>query len=611
MTLVHHFDGEQNNTPVSLDFTSEEDYPVDVGDLPIHKAAAEGQTDALASLLASDGDVDVYNGACTPLHLAIRGHHAEAVRILLSAGANPTLKDYSDTGYNPPFDAIRLAARCGSPNIIASLIDHGVSISAQTLSLAASVNQYEGLRIMIEALGKNSVSNLLRLEGVRAALDQAAYCWHLESVTVLIKQVEGFPNTANSEDRIALGIALLSCVDDNHANCDDRCRWSEMSKGSLPIIEILITAGADVNFEDPVTHITPFWACSSDPYIIRSLLKHGLRMDSRSATGLTPLFDIVRYKESNNYSPGHVLVNAETGLSLLTDFIAAGADVRATDTNMATPLHVTAYRSFAEMLFSHGADLFAKDAQGKTPLHTACQGLCLGVIDFLLAKGALVNEFTVDGQLTPLLLATLGRDRLISSSSSPLEVIKLLVAYGAKVSAVAADGRTALHEAARRSDQQVVRYLLEQGADVHAMTTDGKSALHFACSHYQFKTKVDMITTATLLMDRGADIEAIDSTGATPLRLAFARHLDTHGDTPDLINTLLQRGADRRALDDGGTLICNPLDSRKWFWDDAGFLREEPAPPPKYPPGLWRGGRGRGTGRGRWVYQRVKDAHCA
>jgi ankyrin repeat protein len=548
----------------------EEDYPVDDGDLPIHKAAADGHTDILESLLVSGGDVDVWNegSVCTPLHLAIRGNHAEAVRILLSAGANPALEDSLNLAYQQRYDAVSLAARCGSQHAMSALIDHGLGVPAHSLSLAAELNHVECLHVILAALGKDAASDASRVEAVRAALFRAAFCWHLETVNFFLTHVAGFPDSNKAEDREALGVALIDAVNDKHDACDDRCRWWKTSKGSRPIAEALIAAGADVNYEDPVLHITPFWACTGQSDLIRLFLEHGLRLDSRSTIGQTPLFGIMSNEDT------HVMVNEEDGLALLKNFMAAKADVKAKDVSMATPLHFAAHRSFAEVVFMHGADVFAKDTQGKTPLHSACQGLRLSVVEFLLEKNASVDEHTFDGHWTPLLYAILGSDPHMSSS--PLEVIRILTTYGANIHATTIDGRTALHEAARRSDKEVVRYLIEQGVDIHATTADDTAALHFACSHYQFKTKADIISTATLLMDHGANIEATDSTGATPLRLAFARHLDTQGNTPDLINTLLQRGADRSALGNGGIYIGNPLDSRKWFWDNAGLLRENP-----------------------------------
>jgi hypothetical protein len=83
--------------------------------LPVHKAAEQDDISKLASLVHSVKSIDSYDtyGECTPLHLAIQGDHAEAVKILLKAGADPEKRDYSDTALSPPHPALDLAAWLG------------------------------------------------------------------------------------------------------------------------------------------------------------------------------------------------------------------------------------------------------------------------------------------------------------------------------------------------------------------------------------------------------------------------------------------------------------------------------------------------------------------
>ena len=67
-----------------------------------------------------------------------------------------------------------------------------------------------------------------------------------------------------------------------------------------------------------------------------------------------------------------------------------------------------------------------------------------------------------------------------------------------------------LIDAARDGDLAAVRALLAQGAGVDATEGDGTSALHWASYR-------DDIETVALLLDAGADVNAANDLGATPL----------------------------------------------------------------------------------------------
>jgi len=123
--------------------------------LPVHKAAEQGDISVLASLVHSveNNSYDTY-GECTPLHLAIHGDHAEVVKILLKAGADPEKVNYSDTAVDPPHPALDLAAWLGSCKSLRVLIDHGVVVSLSSLVLAASLHLTDCMRIILQELNK-------------------------------------------------------------------------------------------------------------------------------------------------------------------------------------------------------------------------------------------------------------------------------------------------------------------------------------------------------------------------------------------------------------------------------------------------------------------------
>ena len=62
-------------------------------DISIHKAAWNGNTEAVKQHLAAGGDVNAIVDDWTPLHPAASGGHKEVVELLIADGANVNTKD--------------------------------------------------------------------------------------------------------------------------------------------------------------------------------------------------------------------------------------------------------------------------------------------------------------------------------------------------------------------------------------------------------------------------------------------------------------------------------------------------------------------------------------
>jgi len=91
-----------------------------------------------------------------------------------------------------------------------------------------------------------------------------------------------------------------------------------------------------------------------------------------------------------------------------------------------------------------------------------------------------------------------------------------------------------LIEAVEEGDVERVRGLLERGADPDARDEDGRTPLYIAAAN-------GSVEVARLLLKHGADVNARAIDGSTPLHLAVAfGHLD-------VAELLLERGADVNA----------------------------------------------------------------
>ncbi|KAH7198791.1 ankyrin repeat-containing domain protein [Fusarium flagelliforme] len=105
-----------------------------------------------------------------------------------------------------------------------------------------------------------------------------------------------------------------------------------------------------------------------------------------------------------------------------------------------------------------------------------------------------------------------------------------------------AEGGTALHVLASAShfwQLEALEYLLDHGADVNAVDREGETPLHIASMGLQPRTKSDGLWglhAVRILLDRGADINILNKEGMSALHKASS--------APCITQELLSRGAD-------------------------------------------------------------------
>jgi len=199
-------------------------------------------------------------------------------------------------------------------------------------------------------------------------------------------------------------------------------------------------------------------------------------------------------------------------------------------TPLTAALHGKHFR-IAELLHLHGADVNVRSVSNRTSLHAACIAGIADIVRWLHDHGADVN--TQDDRGTFPISVSVGRGHL--------QVVRMLIEFNADIDVRRKFGMGLLHMAASRQGNKdhvgVMQLLLDHGANPNARDDDGSTPLHHS-SHGQYENHGSVEGTR-LLLKHGAIIDAEDNEGRTPLQLALEH------DRQDMVTCLREHGATR------------------------------------------------------------------
>ncbi|EFE31317.1 uncharacterized protein ARB_01712 [Trichophyton benhamiae CBS 112371] len=216
--------------------------------------------------------------------------------------------------------------------------------------------------------------------------------------------------------------------------------------GEMPIVELLVESGADVNLEGGEYGSAVNAAIANgDNQIISYLIEKGAKLDTRNKEGRTTIH--------------HTAKNGNIKL--------------------------------LERLISNDADIAIADNEGVTPLHLAASSGNLGTVKFLLEKGANIEAATSTGR-TPLCYAC---------QAGNTDMIKLLVREGADIHHAPSSGNTPIYEASCQGRIEALQYLISQGAVV---TAESKALKDAASGGYTAIVKL-LVKAGVSLEDRVGD----------------------------------------------------------------------------------------------------------
>jgi ankyrin repeat protein len=258
--------------------------------------------------------------------------------------------------------------------------------------------------------------------------------------------------------------------------------------GNMPLVEMLVANGADVNAADRNGETPLLKAMSSSREAALCFIQHGGDVTTKWVQGKTLLH----------------LASSSGSMAVVKALLDKGAEIDARDSAGATPLHDAVSSQAAEVvtyLISKGADVRSQVKAGyRTALFSADPA------------HPNITHFEFPGGTATMHLAALGGDKAIAT---------LLAAKGADIDPTDAMGNQPIHYAAMNLQTGMLEFLLRAGADPNARNRMDGTPLHYVCSFGDDSDQALRLQVAAikLLSTQGADINARASTGERPIDL--------------------------------------------------------------------------------------------
>ena len=558
-----------NNYPGLITFLLEKNIDVNIksasGATALHEAARSGNTQLITLLLNNGADVNSKDAkGNTPLHLGVPSDvHREIVSLLLDRGANPNLRD--EHGDIPLHIAIILNR---SLNVIQAMLGGGSdvyirNIEGKTPLYLAVQERRESIIPVLLSYGSeifaadnsgvtpfdlafrasNGVFNLLVTPETVSQRDSAGNTLLHAAVrnrgnTNQITRVlsHGAPVDArNRAGDTALHIAVRTNQKETGELLISRGAniFSVNGEGESPLYLALSDTGgmrqwiinpstiaARDGLGNNMLHYAAQWNLNSAiPLIIRS----GLAVDEPNATGETPLFMAIKTdnpstvrallgnraninaRDTHGNSALHAAVrwNAVKSAALL---LSQGIDVNVFSLNGNTPLHDAVTKGMPEieaLLIKSGANMEARNNDGNTPFMEAVKAANMPSMERLANNRADTSARNIRGD-TPLHIAV---------GMEQTDLVIFLLRTGCSIHARNTRDRTPFQNSIGISSQMVTTLL--SGSRINTSDDFGNSALHIAL---QEKAPQNILRA---IISRGVRLNAVDSGGKTPLRLAI------------------------------------------------------------------------------------------
>jgi ankyrin repeat protein len=394
----------------------------------LYVATLHGTTDMMTVLLAARADPNgVSPSGETLLMTSARAGVVKAMQLLVDAGARV---DAREAAFNQT--ALMLAARSNSADAIAFLLDNGADINART-----SVGETPTFSPPCKGTGCGS-------EGV--GINRG-----------------GLPDRGR-RDPVKGGMTPLLYA---------------AREGADAAIAVLIRRGADLELAE-ANGMTPLLMALLNNQLgsARQLVDAGAKVNVQDFYGRTPLWAAVEYRnlDMNNRiedSPTTNNIDRAASLPLIRLLLEKGADANARTRDVPPS---------RKWLYSLN-DVSWVDYTGQTPFLRAAFSGDTTVMRLLLDHGADPNLATHGG--TTALMAASGvgwvvQQTYTESMPSLLEAIRICLDHKADVNAANSMGLTALLGAANKGANDIIKLLVAHGARLDAVDKQGRDAYRWA-----------------------------------------------------------------------------------------------------------------------------------
>jgi ankyrin repeat protein len=260
-------------------------------DISIHKAARDGNIEAVKQHLAAGTDVNAKgNYGLTPLYWAAQSGYKEVAELLIAKGADVNAK--SSEGTTPLHRATYYSDH---KEIAELLISKGADVNAKddggktpldwAYGEAADLIRKHGGKTGAELKAAEPVAEASKPEPPTAkapdiSIHDAAYEGNIEAVKqhlaagTDVNAKGGYSSTANT-----LTIQLA-----DRTPLHEAASW-----GHKEVAELLIDNGADVNVKSGFGQTPLHWACNEGRHVAELLITKGADVNAIDAAGQTPL----------------------------------------------------------------------------------------------------------------------------------------------------------------------------------------------------------------------------------------------------------------------------------------------------------------------------------
>src|SRR5438874_1965688 len=489
----------------------------------LHWAAAEGDAALAAAVVGAGASTAAGTrvGHHTPLHIAAKEGRAPIVRLLVDAKAD--VNALTTTGVAP----LHFAASSGSREAVAILLAAGADPNAREpewgqtpLMFAAGAGRTDVVRELMAHGADASLSGKVVDISERNRLDSAESRARNARIAAIQKQLAA-AKAAAAAPGAAPAAARRPRGGDDAGNEPEPLGYAELvgAQGGLAAIHLaaregftatvfaLLDEGADIDQPSASDHTTPLLIATinGDFDLAMQLVARGADVTIASDAGGTPLYGALNMQwapKARHPQPAKYMQQTTGYLELATTLLDAGADPNA---RLKKSLWYTTYNR----------DLLGVDRTGATPFWLAAYTLDIPAMKLLLRYGAdpsigtsKVPERYEEGGPDPT-----GPDRsgLPPDPWNGPAVAPIHAASGVGYGLGFA-GNT--HRHVPDGWVPAVKFLVEElGADVNARDHNGYTPLHHAAA----RGDNELIK---YLVSRGADVKAVARSGQTTVDMA-------------------------------------------------------------------------------------------